>query len=254
MSTAQQPTAAAFYARKSDAVSHGAAAVPKFELYKVLREEELRAYRSVLRVFVMHSGENLSKEQRRVLEDLREAWCVPESRHDIELLTAKADSVVTAVHDSGVAQRREPYFDGVTDVPVAPAPPPTADDGFGIVVAASAGPRGAGASSLAGGRGAAAPASKRPAAGPSTAAAAGAAASRAPPKYIREIERIGEELREVGDRYIRAAAIEDRVALKSSLLERLKLLQDLRAQMVLEKQGGAGASAAPPQQGAGASS
>ncbi|EAN79486.1 uncharacterized protein TEOVI_000490800 [Trypanosoma equiperdum] len=92
--------------------------VPAFELYKAAREEELCSYRSLCRVLCMHSGGKLTKQQRRILEDMREELCLPTERAEAELAAAREDVLVTSVAASGVLKRRQDFFDGVTDVPL----------------------------------------------------------------------------------------------------------------------------------------
>ncbi|RNF26497.1 uncharacterized protein Tco025E_01202 [Trypanosoma conorhini] len=92
--------------------------IPAFELYKSAREEELLCYRGVCRVLCMRSGGSLTKQQTRVLEDLREELCIPSQRAEAEMLAALEDVLVSSVAASGVLKRREDFFDGVSDVPL----------------------------------------------------------------------------------------------------------------------------------------
>nr|CCC95131.1 conserved hypothetical protein [Trypanosoma congolense IL3000] len=108
----------AVYALAEEAQNAGAKAkpVPAFELYKGAREEELCCYRSMCRVLSMHSGGKLTKQQKRILEDMREELCVTEERAEAELAAAQEDILVKSVAASGVLKRRESFFDGVADV------------------------------------------------------------------------------------------------------------------------------------------
>ncbi|KAG8344200.1 ENT domain [Trypanosoma vivax] len=112
---------AAIYARAEEALNAPVTLrpVPSFELYKGAREEELCCYRSLCRVFSMHSGVQLTKQQKRILEDLQEELCVPPERAKMEMIAAQEDVLVTSVLASGVLKRREDFFDGVSDVPLA---------------------------------------------------------------------------------------------------------------------------------------
>ncbi|RNF12436.1 hypothetical protein TraAM80_00288 [Trypanosoma rangeli] len=92
--------------------------IPAFELYKSAREEELLCYRSVCRVLCMRSAGSLTKQQTRVLEDLREELCIPSQRAEAEVLAALEDVLVSSVAASGVLKRRADFFDGVSDVPL----------------------------------------------------------------------------------------------------------------------------------------
>eukprot|EP00796_Vickermania_ingenoplastis_P007383 gene7383-5197_t len=95
--------------------------LPAFQLYRLAREEELLAYRSLCRVFGMHYGPSsgsFPKEARRILEDIRESWCIPAERAALEEEMTTADGVVQGIHRSGVLRRREDFFDGVVDVDI----------------------------------------------------------------------------------------------------------------------------------------
>lgn len=125
--------------------------IPAYHLYKVAREEELLSYRSVCRVLAMHYGsvenesfspsssteaDNVEKEEgtphsssfalqkhsclpkaaKRLLEDLRDLWCITDDRAKVEQMAVMRDDVVKAVYHSHVLQRRENFFDGVDDI------------------------------------------------------------------------------------------------------------------------------------------
>lgn len=92
--------------------------IPSFELYKGARQEELLCYRSLCRAFCMHNGNRLTKQQTRVLEDVREVLCIPSQRADAEMFGALEDVFVSSVAASGVLKRRGDFFDGVADVPL----------------------------------------------------------------------------------------------------------------------------------------
>lgn len=154
--------------------------IPAYHLYKVAREEELLSYRSVCRVLAMHYGsvenesfsrsstpqdDNVEKEDgtpysssfalqkhcclpkaaKRLLEDLRELWCITDERAKVEQMTVMRDDVVKAVYHSHVLQRRENFFDGVDDIELPTetmekngnglATGATEDDGYGLYMA-----------------------------------------------------------------------------------------------------------------------
>lgn len=146
--------ASAVYATLEQAqkLNQGAAVpqpLPAFELYKVAREEELLAFRSICRVFTMHYGSqqrtNSTMEQhasssrndnnnnnndnhhaafpkavQRLLDDLQESFCISQDRAALEKSLAAADEVVQGVYQSGILRRREDFFDGVEDIDVSP--------------------------------------------------------------------------------------------------------------------------------------
>ncbi|KEG12480.1 hypothetical protein DQ04_01681100 [Trypanosoma grayi] len=109
---------AAIYARAEEAQRSGVKLepVPAFKLYKTAREEELNSYRSLSRAFFMKTGGKLSKQQSRLLEDVRDELCISAERANAEMLAALDDTLVTSVAASGVLNRREDFFDGVADV------------------------------------------------------------------------------------------------------------------------------------------
>lgn len=125
------------------------APIPAFHLYKTAREEELLAYRSLCRVVAMHYGSlpsasskttesrsngnvSLPKHMQRILEDLREEWCITDERADLEHSMASEDEIVQGIHHSNVLRRRADFFDGVEDVDVATVcgSAAAADDGY----------------------------------------------------------------------------------------------------------------------------
>lgn len=91
--------------------------VKSSDLYKTLRAQELTAFRAVTRVFAMHGGD-LSRHQRRLLEDLQEHCHVDDDRHAAEVAAARHDPVVKAIRDSQVGASRETFYDGVLDVKI----------------------------------------------------------------------------------------------------------------------------------------
>jgi hypothetical protein len=91
------------------------APVGKSEAYKALREQELICYHQLVRVFHMHSAD-LSKQQTRILEDLRDMFGISASRGEVELAMARADPLVESLRASGVASSRGLHSDGLDDL------------------------------------------------------------------------------------------------------------------------------------------
>ncbi|KAH9597042.1 ENT domain [Trypanosoma melophagium] len=113
-----ESSAAAVYARAEEARcgSLGLRPVPSFEFYKCAREEELGCYRAICRVFVMHTKGELTRQQRRILEDLQDELHIPPARATAEWEAASADAVVMGIAVSGVLHRRGDFYDGVKDI------------------------------------------------------------------------------------------------------------------------------------------
>lgn len=107
--------------------------VQAYHFYKSAREEELLAYRGVCRVFSMHYGSPLllgneesktngsessgiPKAALRILEDLKDFWCIGDERATLEQEMASQDEMIRGVFASQVLRHREDFFDGVDDV------------------------------------------------------------------------------------------------------------------------------------------
>lgn len=134
----QKPGSHSYYSSAS-AVATAAKpqhAVPNSALYKEMRQHELLAYRYVVRTLAMH-GTSESTQHRRILEDLREAWCISDDRHEQEMFASSSDPLVAAVLKSQVFANRAPFHDGVTDVPFPDVESDTDDDGGAVVIAKS---------------------------------------------------------------------------------------------------------------------
>eukprot|EP00760_Papus_ankaliazontas_P019132 PhM_4_TR17903/c0_g1_i1/m.64803 len=90
------------------------------QLFRHLRQEELLAYRHVLRAFAMANGgggsASFSRTQTRVLEDLRETLAIPDERHAAELQAAGADHIVSIISSRGIAAQRDRFCDSYNDV------------------------------------------------------------------------------------------------------------------------------------------
>ena len=94
------------------------APVGKSEAYKALREQELVTYHQLVRVFHMHAP-IMSKQQSRILEDLREMFGLSTERGEMELAMALADPLVESLRSSGVASNRALHRDGLDDLVMA---------------------------------------------------------------------------------------------------------------------------------------
>lgn len=88
-------------------------------MYKALREEELVALRSLVRVFAMHSNHcRLSaKHQQRMLEDLCDAADIDYSVIEAERILAH-DPVVLAVANCNLPKLRQAHHDASNDITV----------------------------------------------------------------------------------------------------------------------------------------
>jgi hypothetical protein len=89
--------------------------VGKSEPYKALREQELVCYHQLVRVFHMHSAD-LSRQQLRILEDLRTMFSISDDRGRAEVAMAQADPFLQSLRDSGVASNRTLHSDGLDDL------------------------------------------------------------------------------------------------------------------------------------------
>lgn len=221
----------AYYAHQKSEEGREAAraldAVPKFELYKALREEELLLYRSAVRVFAMHNGPlaSLPKQQQRLLEDLRDMIGISNDRHEVEVASAATDHTVLLVHQSGVANERKSFFDGVNDVPLEDVlPEDDVEDDSGVVFTSLSQQR----QSAGNGR-PTAPMHRR--------------GQKAPPsksrpvkeesKHAAEVALIDAEVRSLARRFV-ASTGADRAELKSALLSKRQQLGDLRVLVAAE--------------------
>ena len=124
------------YATNTDGTS--SSKVPNFQLYKALRTEELRCYRSLLRVLTMARGTNLTRHDLRTLEDVRELCHVSDARHDVEYADAINDPVLQAIKANSVGAKRDEFLDAASDIVIPSAE--EQDDG-GIVAADAIGGR-----------------------------------------------------------------------------------------------------------------
>ena len=97
-------------AKQNDASASYTQKVPHFELYKVMRSEELMCYRHLVRLLMMRRltlteatdpSASLSqldnKHYQRMLEDLREELCISEDRHELEVIAAAQDPIIAAI-------------------------------------------------------------------------------------------------------------------------------------------------------------
>ncbi|EKG07339.1 hypothetical protein TCSYLVIO_001523 [Trypanosoma cruzi] len=194
--------------------------IPSFELYKGAREEELLCYRSVCRVICMRSGGRLTKQQTRILEDLREELCIPTQRADAEMLEALEDVLVSSVAASGVLKRREDFFDGVADVPLEAIHDGERahDDHSSLYAPPAKVPRKENATA-----GAAATAATTA----STSWRRGVTSKNSQSLLLKTIDKIGHEVNTISGKFLSAVSVADQEAFRRELLmrrERLLLL------------------------------
>jgi hypothetical protein len=111
----------------------GGQIVSESECFKALRSTELLAYRMVVRALEMQRSGVMNKRHARLLEELREHIDVSDTRHELELAAAAADSEIVTIQNSGVASRRSTFTDLLAEVPV-PEVGLDPDDRGGLVV------------------------------------------------------------------------------------------------------------------------
>lgn len=160
-------------------------AVPHSDVYKVLREAELQAIRSLVRVFAMRNGAAASnsdapeetksggsdvltrKHQARILEDLCDAFDVSQAALEVEQQLAASDPAVQAVAGAKetVAALRRAHHDAFNDISLGAwlAVDVNTEDDHGEFYRQAVGAASTGRSTIsapAGGRRAAAPAAR----------------------------------------------------------------------------------------------
>ena len=225
---------------------NGLARVDTFAAYKSLRERELALHRLMCEVFTMQNGgldassspspapENggtgapaptaLTRAQRRLLEDVRDACGISEECTAIELSAAATNPTVVKVAGSGVAKSRALFFDGLDDVPLT-APVYHRTAGIGGV----ADDGGRLACALASSTSAARPVSPQPQLNAASPAAAAAAADPSR-MYMSDLAVIEKEIRALIKEVLAEGTSEARRTLvHAALQEKRQVLVGLKA-------------------------
>lgn len=205
--------------------------LPSHDLYKAMREEELRAARALVRVFAMQQGNSdfalSSKQQQRILEDLCDSLQIPIDTIETEKALASKDPVVGLIAAANASKLRTAHLDAYNDVSLEAWSTmdinETEDDGAtllkraGVAAGTSAAPVGQYGSTAAARR-ATEPLKKR-----------------APgEQHLNEIRQLGKECESLAVAVTKTADDSKRSVLRQQLLDKKVQLLSLRQKIELE--------------------